>query len=253
MSALPAPRHGTYGRLDYDEVIDGLLCHCCGRWYRNLAQHARLAHGVGADDYRDLAGLNRQTRLVTPTMRAAIRERTAPLIARLRDEGKLRHWGEDRERWEADKAAAVETLHDGIRPEGRARRREALTPERREALAERTRRRNLAGEGRAMPGAIAVGLRRAAAATGPRACEACGREYTPTAPRQRYCPDCARERARASWRDYASRRRRARGVRGGPRQVACARCGATFAAASNSAKYCPDCRPVAYREGRRGR
>lgn len=62
--ALP---FGQPGKLHYDEIMDALLCHLCGGWYRNLAQHARLAHGLTAGEYCDLAGLSRQTRLVSPT------------------------------------------------------------------------------------------------------------------------------------------------------------------------------------------
>lgn len=71
--------HGTYGRLDYDAVEDALLCHVCGRWVKNLAQHACLSHKLSAADYREL-------------------EVSMPVIARLRAEGKLRRWHEDREK-----------------------------------------------------------------------------------------------------------------------------------------------------------
>lgn len=67
------PRFGAFGRLDYDALTDALSCYVCARWKRNLAQHARLAYRLSADAYRALAGLNRSTKLVTPTMRAPAR------------------------------------------------------------------------------------------------------------------------------------------------------------------------------------
>jgi hypothetical protein len=73
--------HGTLGVLECDEFEDKLRCHLCGDWYRNLAQHVRLVHGLSAHEYREIAGLNRQTRLVSPGMRAHLREITAPFLA----------------------------------------------------------------------------------------------------------------------------------------------------------------------------
>lgn len=136
---VPALRYGVHGRLEHDTAADTLLCRVCGGWYRNLAQHARRAHGLPADEYRALAGLNRQTRLV----------------ARVRSEGKLRTWGEDPEKLRRDKAGAVQALRRGLRAEGRQSRRGAFTQERRRELSERRRARNLAGEDRASGEAIA--------------------------------------------------------------------------------------------------
>lgn len=148
------------GRLDYDADSDLLRCHVCGRRYRFLAQHARLAHGLTADDYRGLAGLNRQTRLMAAGMRARIRENTAPLIARLREEGKLKNWAEDRDKWARDKQAAVEVIREGLRTEGRDARRASWDADRREQMRESRRSRNLAVQDRAAPERIAMGLRR---------------------------------------------------------------------------------------------
>lgn len=105
-----APRSGTFGRLDYDALTDALHCHICGEWKRNLAQHARLAHRLTSDEYRALAGLNRTTKLVTPTMRARLREVGVPVIERLRIEGRLGRWDEDREKFRRDKAAEVDAI-----------------------------------------------------------------------------------------------------------------------------------------------
>ena len=254
--------HGTYGRLEYDEETDALLCRVCGGGYRNLAQHARLAHGLSADAYRELAGLNRQTRLITPSLRDRLREAAAPTIARLRAEGCLRNWAEDPERWARDKAAAVEALRGGLRAEGKGNRSGAFTTERRREQAARRRERNLSGEGRASGGAISRGLR--AAAGGPRPCERCGREYQPTVPRQFYCevcrPEVERERGRESKRrarlrseegEAAAPRRADPLARDQGRDVACGRCGGEFRAPSHRDRYCPACRPLREREYQR--
>lgn len=252
---------GADGRLEYDEGADALRCRVCGGWHRNLAQHARLAHGLSADAYRALAGLNRGTRLVSPGVSARLREATAPLIARLRAEGKLRNWGEDPERLARAKARAVEALREGLRPEGRESRRASWTAEGRLSRGERTRERNRAGELGGAPGAIARGLARAAEAAGPRACGRCGEEHRPRVPTQKYCDGCRPEVERQRSRD-AARRRRLREREGeGPtprrtdplardpsRDAACGRCGDAFRAASHRERYCPPCRPLRARE-----
>lgn len=66
---------------DWQEPITGQLgvlasdgekvqCHICGRWYRYLANHARLAHDLYADEYKALFGLNVTTGLVGPATQA---------------------------------------------------------------------------------------------------------------------------------------------------------------------------------------
>jgi hypothetical protein len=254
--------HAAFGRLEHDPEADALRCHVCGHGFRNLAQHARRTHGLDAAAYRELAGLNRRTRLVTPSLSERLREATAPTIARLRAEGKLRNWGEDPERLSRDKAAAVEALHGGLRAEGRDHRREWFTEERRRDLSERRRERNLSGEDRADGAAISRGLRRAAG--GPRPCERCGGEYRPSVARQRYCEECravvARERGRDSKR--RARLRAEHGEAAAPRRAdplgrdqgrdtACGRCRDRFRAASHRERYCHECRPVRQREYQR--
>ena len=256
-----APRFGTVGRLDYDALTDALCCHVCGEWKRNLAQHARLAHRLSADAYRALAGLNRTTKLVTPTMRARLRDVGVPVIERLRAEGRLRRWDEDREKFRRDKAAAVAAIRQGLRPEGRRRRSEAFTTaEERRARAERRRQRNLARLDRATPAAIAAGIRRAA---GERACERCGQRYAATGIRQCYCPACRieaeRERGRESARRARLRRKfgeaaapkRTPPARDTSREAVCHRCRRPFRAASHRDRYCPPCRPEVAREYQR--
>lgn len=55
---LEAPPFGELGRLEHDDLDDTLLRHVCGGHLRNLAQHARLAHDLTDDDYRELAVLS---------------------------------------------------------------------------------------------------------------------------------------------------------------------------------------------------
>ena len=110
-----------------------------------------LQHHLTAADYRGRAGLNCTTRLITPTMEEQLRQTSAPVIARLRAEGKLRRWDEDPEKWQHDKAAAVDVLHEGLRREGSQNRSAGFTADRRQDRAERTRAHNLSGELRADP------------------------------------------------------------------------------------------------------
>jgi hypothetical protein len=252
-------RHGTFGCLDVSVEDDRLLCCVCGHWFRNLAQHARIAHSLTADEYRAVAGLNRQTKLFSPGLRRRFSEITAPLIARLRAEGKLKRWDEDPERFRETKAAAVETLRqEGIAPEGRGRRRASWTDERRQSQGELTRRRNLSGDLRAPAGAISRGIR---AAAGEGVCDLCGVVYQRTGTRQRYCPNCSAIALRTQSRESAQRRRRrlAEGDAAAPRrtdplagtvarEATCARCGETFEARSHREKYCHPCREVRQRE-----
>lgn len=252
-------RFGEYGRLAVDEAGERLACAVCGGWYASLASHARRAHRLAAEEYRDFAGLNRQTRLIAPALRTRLREQTAPLIARLRAEGRLRRWNEDPERFRQAKAAAVAALREGMAEERRLHGREALAyPAGRAQRAERRRARNLAGLDRAAGAAIAAGLRRAA---GRGLCASCGRDYQRATPRQRFCPDCAAAREREHNTD-ARRRARLREQLGpsaaprrsnplahaSPREAVCSRCNATFTAASHREKYCPPCRLAMQRE-----
>lgn len=195
-------RFGVYGRLDRAPIDGRLICHVCGAGYTNLAQHARLAHGLDAVGYRELAGLNQTTRLMSDDYRARIREASAPLIARLRAQGKLRNWGEDRQKFVADKAAAVAALNSGLAAEAREHRRASWTPERRADVAQQTADRNRSGDLRATPDAIKAGLART-----PQACRSCGATFTRRSPRHYYCDACAVVRQREVSRLSAARKR----------------------------------------------
>lgn len=68
-----ADGYGRYGVLDHDE--DGLpICHECGTSWRQLATHARYAHGLTAREYRARHGLGDRTRLVSRDVSEALSE-----------------------------------------------------------------------------------------------------------------------------------------------------------------------------------
>ena len=91
----PAPRvgepvgAGVYGRVD--ETADGrLVCHECGGAYLNLAAHVALAHGLSADEYRDIYELPRTVKLSANSVRERIscsssRPENLERLARVRD------------------------------------------------------------------------------------------------------------------------------------------------------------------------
>ena len=241
------------GRLEIDPDTGRLCCHLCGAWWVNLAQHALLKHGVSASEYRELAGLNRTTRLMSASRREQIRKAALPLIERLRAAGKLRRWNEDPEKFARDKAAAVAVIREqGLTPEARSKhRREKLAPEVRAGMAERTRQRNLSGELRAAPEAIAAGLRRHYQEDPElRTCERCAQSYPADHTAARYCLPCREAHQREYQRDW---KRRARGLdpaECGPWNRKCAHCGQTFTAHRSREKYCLPCRPEVAKEQR---
>ncbi len=59
---------GRFGLLSQDDS-GHLLCHVCGRGLLHLGTHARRAHGLSADDYRERYGLTSGTRLVAERVR----------------------------------------------------------------------------------------------------------------------------------------------------------------------------------------
>lgn len=64
--------YGRFGTLDFQ---DGkIICHECGKAYKQLATHLYGAHGISADAYREAHGLGRTTRLVAPSVRQKMSE-----------------------------------------------------------------------------------------------------------------------------------------------------------------------------------
>ena len=43
---------GHLGVVMYDDENDSIQCHICGVWVKMLAQHARMAHGIKSEQYR---------------------------------------------------------------------------------------------------------------------------------------------------------------------------------------------------------
>lgn len=91
----PAPRigqpvgAGVYGRLTED-AEGRLICHECGGAYLSLAAHVYLAHGLTADEYREVYELPRTTKLAAVSVREQIsRSSSEPAalarLARVRD------------------------------------------------------------------------------------------------------------------------------------------------------------------------
>lgn len=257
-----------------------MLCHFCGRWYSGLAHHARLAHSLLAKEYRELAGLNRTTPLVSPGVAAKLRVAFVPLRERLRAEGKLRRFDEDPEKWRICKEKATQSIREGLRPEARRHRSESWDDERRSELAEATRQRNLSGESRPSPEAIGAGVRRYYAEH-PEAidherlkrmaqkragwkgrdvtCVRCGEVFQGRSYRNKYCPACRAAQESEYYTSYARERRRAledgtwspRPASGSPREAVCARCGKPFTARTHRERYCgEECSKAACRAQR---
>lgn len=65
---LSSALYGEQGVLATDGVR--VECHLCARWFVLLASHVRQAHGLTPAEYRALAGLNAQTALAGPRLRA---------------------------------------------------------------------------------------------------------------------------------------------------------------------------------------
>lgn len=62
--------YGRYGVLDDDG--ETVLCHECGRRFRSVGSHLRLAHGMTAREYREVHGLPRGRSLVSAAAAGAM-------------------------------------------------------------------------------------------------------------------------------------------------------------------------------------
>jgi hypothetical protein len=82
------PFFAPLGELAHDRDENRVQCHLCGAWYRALAPtHLASAHGLTADEYRDLVGLRPRHSLWA---RDLIEAHAARLRARLAAEPRLR-------------------------------------------------------------------------------------------------------------------------------------------------------------------
>jgi hypothetical protein len=82
------PLYALRGELPVDIDERRVQCHLCGGWYRALAPtHLSRAHGLTADEYRELVGLRRRHALWAPDL---IEAHSARLRARVAAEPRLR-------------------------------------------------------------------------------------------------------------------------------------------------------------------
>ena len=65
---------GYHGVLIKEMAPGNIQCHSCGRFFRHLPTHTRQAHGLLADDYRDMYGFSRDTPLVHAELSAKFRK-----------------------------------------------------------------------------------------------------------------------------------------------------------------------------------
>lgn len=77
--AWVGPLYGEVGVLATDGIR--VECHLCAKWFRLLAGHVRQAHGLTPAAYRFLTGLNAQTALAGPALRARHRELAEATLA----------------------------------------------------------------------------------------------------------------------------------------------------------------------------
>ncbi len=57
---------GERGVLAYDEALDRIQCHACGRWFQKITAHHLKLHGLTIAGYKERYGLNIGTALETP-------------------------------------------------------------------------------------------------------------------------------------------------------------------------------------------
>src|SRR4051812_15453353 len=53
------------GGLEYDEADDTIKCHECGYWFKSLAPHLHMFHGMSVADYKKAHGLSSSTALIS--------------------------------------------------------------------------------------------------------------------------------------------------------------------------------------------
>jgi hypothetical protein len=111
----PHTWHGRLGVLR--RTASGwLVCACCGTRTENLARHAQ-AHGLSADAYRAMWGLNCTTALVSARLRALRADLGLRYGHRLSDSEAGRPTSEQRSRWARNREARAETqLRRGGQP-----------------------------------------------------------------------------------------------------------------------------------------
>ena len=129
-SAWDGPFYGDVGVLATDGAR--VECHLCARWFHLLGGHVRQAHGLSPAAYRALTGLNAQTALAGPVLRARRRELAeatlAPYRARVAEVARA----------QTPEARAARMRGRTLRPEARLAR--ATDPDHERRVSERARR-----------------------------------------------------------------------------------------------------------------
>lgn len=103
----PHEHHAPLGVLVRSKA-GHLRCHCCGEYHDDLSKHVR-AHGLTADAYRAMWGLNSTTALISERLRAVKAELGRQHGHRLNESEWKRPTGEQRSRWAKDREARAET------------------------------------------------------------------------------------------------------------------------------------------------
>ena len=91
------------------EKDDKLLCHCCGEWFEELSRHVK-AHGLTADSYRSMWGLNCTTALAGERLRAQRAELGHRHGHRLAPSERKEPTTEQRSMWARNREARAETI-----------------------------------------------------------------------------------------------------------------------------------------------
>lgn len=107
--------HGSCGVL-HSDGRGFLRCSCCGAHHEDLSKHVR-AHGLTADAYRSMWGLNSTTALCSARLRMVKAELGRTHGHRLSVDDAHRPTPEQRSRWAKDREARAETrLRRGEQP-----------------------------------------------------------------------------------------------------------------------------------------
>lgn len=69
---LPDKLYPPAGELWYDKE-GRVICHMCGRAFNKLSAHIVQAHGIGSEEYKEIFGLNRSTKLTSKGMQEYFR------------------------------------------------------------------------------------------------------------------------------------------------------------------------------------
>lgn len=101
--------HHSYGVVGVVEETGAVQrCHCCGEWFENLARHVK-AHGLTADAYKAMWGLNSTQSLVGKYLRAVRSSLGVEFGAGHLAGHEMRPTSEQRSRWARNREARAQT------------------------------------------------------------------------------------------------------------------------------------------------